>query len=115
MDVNDQFVYTYTDYFDFDQFVRRMTPLVKECINWGEYESNSEENTDNIQETDDTDAEILNMFIRMGIKKLDGKRNFKFDKEMTYISVPVRREAGFTDVYSVDVYGSICIEKDGII
>lgn len=112
--MNDQFVYTYPDYFDFNRFVERMTPLVKECINWEVYEGN-EGGEDVIEKTDDTDAEILNMFVRMGIKKLDGKRNFKFEKDMTYISVPVERADGFTDVYSVDVYGSICIEKDGII
>ena len=112
--MNDQFVYTYPEYFDFDRFVERMTPLVKECINWGEYEGNTEGDTDDIERTDDTDAEILNMFIRMGIKKLDGKRNFKFDKEMTYIEVPVEREDGLTDVFSVDVLGAISIERDGM-
>ena len=114
MDVNDHFVYTYEDVFHFDRFVERMTPLVKECINWEVYEGN-EEGEDVIEKTDDTDDEILNMFIRMGIKKLDGKRNFKFEKEMTYISVPVEREDGTSDIYSVDVMGAISIEKDGMI
>ena len=113
--MNDQFVYTYPDYFDFNRFVERMTPLVKECINWRVYEENVDDGDDTIEKTDDTDAEILNMFIRMGIKKLDGKRNFEFDKEMTYISVPVQREDGTSDIYSVDVCGSISIEKDGMI
>ena len=115
--MNDQFVYTYPEYFDFNRFVERMTPLVKECINWGEYEDCSEdEGVDEIERTDDTDGEILNMFIRMGIKKLDGKRDFDFtDKQMTYIEVPVVREDGLTDIYSVEVFGTITIEKDGMI
>ena len=63
MDVNDLFVYTYSDVFNFDRFVERMTPVVKECINWGVYEGN-EDGEDVIEKTDNTDDEILNMFIR---------------------------------------------------
>ena len=113
--MNDLFVYTYSDIFHFDRFIERMTPLVKECINWEVYEENTEDGEDVIEKTDDTDAEICDMFIRMGINKLDGKRNFKFEKEMTYISVPVEREGGVTDIFSVDVFGAISIEKDGMI
>lgn len=112
--MNDLFVYTYPDVFHFDRFVERMTPLVEECINWGEYEENIQ-GSDEIQEKADYSAEILDMFIRMGIRKLDGKRNFKFEKEMTYISVPVKRQDGVTDIFSVDVFGAISIEKDGMI
>ena len=112
--MNDLFVYTYPDVFHFDRFVERMTPLVEECINWDEYEGNVQ-GTDEIQEVNDYSAEILDMFIRMGINKLDGKKNFKFEKEMTYITVPVEREDGVSDMFSVDVFGAISIEKDGMI
>lgn len=111
--MNDLFVYTYPDVFHFDRFVERMTPLVEECINWEEYEDNTE-GTDSIQEKTDYSEEIRDMFVRMGINKLDGKRNFKFEKEMTYISAEVEREDGTVDRFSVDVFGAISIEKDGM-
>lgn len=112
--MNDLFVYTYPDVFHFDRFVERMTPLVEECINWEEYEDNIQ-GIDEVQEKFDYSDEILDMFIRMGIDKLDGKRNFKFEKEMTYITAEVEKEDGSIACFSVDVFGAISIEKDGMI
>lgn len=95
----DVITFEYTDHFDYMDFVDRVTPLIQEILESDIFDHCIEDDLCYDMCDADYTSEIEDMFVRMGLKRLDGTCPEYLSIPFSYVEVIIQRDTKYGAVY----------------